>query len=55
MPLSVLGIVRDTYLTRFITGEKRKKAFDWFVLVIGLCMIRHELFFPTADARDISH
>ncbi len=43
--LSVLGIFIGTYLTRFIAGEKLKKAFGWFVLLMGVYIISHELFF----------
>lgn len=43
--LSVLGIFIGTYLTRFIAGEKLKKAFGWFVLLMGIYIISHELFF----------
>lgn len=42
--LSVLGILLGTYLSRFIAGQKLKKAFGWFVLVMGLYIISREVF-----------
>lgn len=42
---SVLGIFMGTYFTRFIAAEKLKKAFGWFVLLMGVYIITHELFF----------
>lgn len=41
--LSVVGIFLGTYLTRFIPGYKLKKAFGWFVLIMGIYIIGHEL------------
>lgn len=43
--LSVVGIVVGTYLTRFIPGQKLKKSFGWFVLVMGVYIISRELLF----------
>ncbi|MFN4144860.1 MAG: sulfite exporter TauE/SafE family protein [Runella sp.] len=42
--LSVLGIFVGSYLSKFIPGEKLKKAFGWFVLVMGVYIIGKELF-----------
>ena len=42
--LSVLGILLGTYLSRFIPGQKLKKAFGWFVLVMGVYIIGREVF-----------
>lgn len=42
--LSVLGILLGTYLSRFIPSEKLKKAFGWFVLVMGVYIISREVF-----------
>lgn len=42
--LSVLGILLGTYLSRFIPGQKLKKAFGWFVLVMGMYIISREVF-----------
>ncbi len=43
--LSVLGIFLGTYLSKFISGEKLKKSFGWFVLVMGIYIIVKEVFF----------
>ena len=42
---SVLGIFIGTYLSKFVPGEKLKKAFGWFVLVMGIYIITKEIFF----------
>lgn len=42
---SVGGIFLGTYLTRFISAAILKTAFGWFVLVMGLYILSHELFF----------
>lgn len=41
--LSILGIFLGGYLNKFIDGEKLKKGFGWFVLVMGLYIIGKEL------------
>lgn len=41
--LSVLGIFLGTYLARYIPSEKLKKAFGWFVLVMGIYIIGREI------------
>ncbi|QJW91196.1 sulfite exporter TauE/SafE family protein [Spirosoma taeanense] len=41
---AVLGILLGTYLTRFIAGNKLKKAFGWFVLIMGVYILTRELF-----------
>jgi uncharacterized protein len=46
--LSVLGIFLGSYLSKFIPGEKLKKAFGWFVLVMGVYIITKEIFFKGA-------
>ncbi len=43
--LSVVGIFLGTYLSKFISGEKLKKSFGWFVLVMGIYIITKEVFF----------
>jgi uncharacterized protein len=43
--LSVIGIFIGSYLSKFIEGEKLKKTFGWFVLVMGCYIITKELFF----------
>jgi uncharacterized protein len=43
--LAVLGIFIGNRLSRSIDGEKLKKAFGWFVLVMGIYILLRELFF----------
>ncbi|MGA0559694.1 sulfite exporter TauE/SafE family protein [Larkinella sp. VNQ87] len=43
--LAVVGILFGSYLARFISGQKLKKAFGWFVLVMGVYIILKETFF----------
>jgi len=42
--ISVIGIFIGSYLTKFISNEKLKPAFGYFVLVMGLYIIVKELF-----------
>lgn len=42
--LAVLGIFLGTYIARFVPGEKLKKAFGWFVLIMGVYIIGREVF-----------
>lgn len=42
---AVVGILLGSYLTRFISNEKLKPAFGWFVLVMGVYILGKELFF----------
>ena len=42
---SVAGIFIGSYLTKFVDGYKLKKAFGWFVLVMGIYMIIRETMF----------
>jgi len=42
--LSIVGIFIGIYLNRFIDGKKLKKAFGWFVLIMGIYIITKELF-----------
>lgn len=41
--ISVLGIFLGIYLNRFIDGKKLKKAFGWFVLVMGIYIFWAEI------------
>ena len=41
---SILGIFIGIYLSKFIAGEKLKKIFGWFVLLMGAYIIVKELF-----------
>ncbi|MDZ7899271.1 MAG: sulfite exporter TauE/SafE family protein [Arcicella sp.] len=43
--LSVIGIFLGSYFSKFIEGEKLKKSFGWFVLVMGIYIITKEIFF----------
>ena len=43
--LSVIGIFIGSYFSKFIEGEKLKKSFGWFVLVMGIYIITKEIFF----------
>ncbi|MDF7820056.1 sulfite exporter TauE/SafE family protein [Runella sp. MFBS21] len=43
--LSVLGIFVGSYLSKFIAGDKLKKSFGWFVLLMGVYIITKEIFF----------
>lgn len=40
---SVVGIFVGIYLNRFIEGERLKKGFGWFVLIMGIYIIAREL------------
>lgn len=42
--LSIVGIFLGTYISKFISGEKLKKSFGWFVLVMGIYIIVKEVF-----------
>jgi uncharacterized membrane protein YfcA len=42
--LSVIGIFAGTYTTKFIDGNKLKKGFGWFVLVMSIYILVNELF-----------
>ena len=48
--LSVLGIFIGIFLSKKISGEKLKKSFGWFVLVMGVYIFVKELFFPSIGA-----
>lgn len=41
--LSIIGIFLGGYLNKFIDGNKLKKGFGWFVLVMGVYIIGKEL------------
>ncbi|HPH37199.1 MAG TPA: sulfite exporter TauE/SafE family protein [Sediminibacterium sp.] len=48
---AVIGIFGGIILSKKIPGEKLKKAFGWFVLVMGIYIIIKELFFPTGGGH----
>ena len=41
--VSIIGIFLGIYLSNFIEGKKLKKAFGWFVLIMGIYIIIKEL------------
>lgn len=43
---AVMGIFLGIYLSKKIPGDKLKKTFGWFVLVMGIYIIVKEIFFP---------
>ncbi len=43
--LAVVGIFAGTFLSTKVNGPSLKKAFGWFVLVMGIFMIIKEVFF----------
>lgn len=44
--LAIIGIFIGDALSKKIEGNKLKKGFGWFVLVMGIYIIVKELFFP---------
>lgn len=42
---AMVGILIGSYLTRFISNEKLKPAFGWFVLVMGIYILTKEIFY----------
>ena len=40
--LSIIGIFIGSYLTKFIPGEKLKKSFGWFVLLMAIYILLKE-------------
>ena len=42
--LAIAGIFIGNYLSKFIDGNKLKKGFGWFVLIMGVYIIVSELF-----------
>ena len=44
---AVIGIFLGILLSKKISGDKLKKSFGWFVLVMGIYIIVKEIFFPS--------
>ena len=44
--LAIVGIFIGNKLSEKLDGEKLKKGFGWFVLVMGAYILISELFFP---------
>jgi uncharacterized membrane protein YfcA len=42
--LSVVGIFLGVWLNKFIDGNRLKKSFGWFVLLMGIYILFKELF-----------
>jgi hypothetical protein len=42
--LAVIGIFAGTYTSKFIDGNKLKKGFGWFVLIMAIYIMINELF-----------
>ena len=49
--LAIVGIFAGNWLSHKISGEKLKKAFGWFILIMGLYIIVKELFFPAGGTH----
>lgn len=48
---AVVGIFIGIWLSKKIPGDKLKKAFGWFVMVMGIYIIIKETFFPTGGGH----
>lgn len=44
---AVAGIFIGIFLSKKISGDKLKKAFGWFVLIMGVYIIIKEIFYPS--------
>ena len=44
--LATIGIFIGIFLSKKIPGEKLKKSFGWFVLIMGIYIIVKEIFLP---------
>lgn len=54
--LAVVGIFIGNRLSRNVDGDKLKKAFGWFVLVMGIYILIKELYLnPAASAAAMAH
>jgi uncharacterized protein len=49
--LAIAGIFIGDKLSKRIDGNKLKKGFGWFVLIMGLYIITQQLFFPTGTGH----
>ncbi len=41
--LSIIGIFIGLYFNKFIEGNKLKKGFGWFILIMGVCIVLKEI------------
>lgn len=42
---AMVGIIAGSYLTKYVSNDKLKPAFGWFVMVMGVYILGKELFF----------
>ncbi len=49
--IAVVGIFVGGYLSKKIDGAKLKKAFGWFVLIMGIYILIKEIFFGTGGGH----
>ncbi len=43
--IAIAGIIAGGFLAKKIHGEKLKKGFGWFVLIMGIYILTKEFFF----------
>ena len=48
---AVVGIFIGIFLSKRVPADKLKKAFGWFVLVMGIYIIIKEIFFPSGGGH----
>ena len=48
---AVIGIFIGIFLSKKIPGQKLKKIFGWFVLIMGIYIIVKEIFFSTGNGH----
>lgn len=48
---AVIGIFLGILLSKKISGDKLKKSFGWFVLIMGIYIIVKEIFFPSVGGH----
>jgi uncharacterized membrane protein YfcA len=49
--LAIVGIFIGNALNKKVDGDKLKRAFGWFVLVMGMYIIIQQLFFPLSSTH----
>lgn len=45
--IATVGILAGSYLSQFVSNERLKPIFGWFVLIMGIYILIKELFFHT--------
>jgi len=48
---AIIGIFLGILLSKKISGDKLKKSFGWFVLIMGIYIIVKEIFFPSVGGH----